>query len=77
MATLDVLVCGQCHSAFHFVEEFTEHKEANNCTGKSPVRDSVSISREQIYYRAIRPPNALFIALKSDCFGVFLLFKNY
>lgn len=43
MATLDVLVCGLCHSAFHFVEEFKEHKDANNCTGKSPVRDSVSI----------------------------------
>lgn len=42
MATLDVLVCGQCHSAFHFLEEFREHKEANNCIGKSPVRDSVS-----------------------------------
>lgn len=44
MATLDVLVCGQCHSAFHFVEEFKEHKDANNCTGKSPVRDSVSVN---------------------------------
>lgn len=43
MATLDVLVCGQCHSAFHFVEDFKEHKDANNCTGKSPVRDSVSM----------------------------------
>lgn len=42
MATLDVLVCGQCHSAFHFIEEFKEHKNANNCAGKSPVRDSVS-----------------------------------
>ncbi|XP_052747673.1 uncharacterized protein LOC113520746 isoform X2 [Galleria mellonella] len=40
MAALDVLVCGQCHSAFHFVEEFKEHKSGNNCTGKSPVRDS-------------------------------------
>ncbi|XP_041978939.1 uncharacterized protein LOC121732964 [Aricia agestis] len=40
MATLDVLVCGHCHSAFHFVDEFKEHKDANNCTGKSPVRDS-------------------------------------
>lgn len=43
MATLDVLVCGQCHSAFHFCEEFKEHKDANNCIGKSPVRDSVSL----------------------------------
>ncbi|KAI5644332.1 hypothetical protein NE865_03701 [Phthorimaea operculella] len=48
MATLDVLVCGQCHSAFHFVEEFKEHKEAGNCSGKSPVRDS-NESKAQVW----------------------------
>ncbi|XP_026734214.1 uncharacterized protein LOC113498436 isoform X4 [Trichoplusia ni] len=48
MAALDVLVCGQCHSAFHFVEEFKEHKDANNCTGKSPVRDS-NESKAQVW----------------------------
>ncbi|KAL0883253.1 hypothetical protein ABMA27_016675 [Loxostege sticticalis] len=48
MATLDVLVCGQCHSAFHFVEEFKEHKSANNCSGKSPVRDS-NESKAQVW----------------------------
>ncbi|CAK1556358.1 unnamed protein product [Leptosia nina] len=48
MATLDVLVCGQCHAVFHFVDEFKEHKETNNCTGKSPVRDS-SESKAQVW----------------------------
>lgn len=48
MATLDVLVCGQCHSAFHFIEEFKEHKNTNNCTGKSPVRDS-NESKSQVW----------------------------
>ncbi|XP_075977452.1 chromodomain-containing protein chromator isoform X3 [Anticarsia gemmatalis] len=48
MATLDVLVCGLCHSAFHFVEEFKEHKDANNCSGKSPVRDS-NESKAQVW----------------------------
>ncbi|CAH0715642.1 unnamed protein product, partial [Brenthis ino] len=48
MATLDVLVCGQCHSAFHFIEEFKDHKNANNCTGKSPVRDS-NESKAQVW----------------------------
>ncbi|CAH0691788.1 unnamed protein product [Spodoptera exigua] len=48
MATLDVLVCGQCHSAFHFIEDFKEHKDANNCTGKSPVRDS-NESKAQVW----------------------------
>ncbi|XP_049873570.1 uncharacterized protein LOC126372074 isoform X7 [Pectinophora gossypiella] len=48
MATLDVLVCGQCHSAFHYIEEFKEHKDASNCTGKSPVRDS-NESKAQVW----------------------------
>lgn len=48
MAALDILVCGQCHSAFHFVEEFKEHKEGTNCSGKSPVRDS-NESKAQVW----------------------------
>ncbi|CAG9786662.1 unnamed protein product [Diatraea saccharalis] len=48
MATLDVLVCGECHSAFHFIEEFKEHKSDKNCTGKSPVRDS-NESKAQVW----------------------------
>ncbi|KAG6456977.1 hypothetical protein O3G_MSEX010046 [Manduca sexta] len=48
MSTLDVLVCGQCHAAFHFVDEFKEHKDANNCSGKSPVRDS-NESKAQVW----------------------------
>ncbi|KAL4707835.1 hypothetical protein ACJJTC_001781 [Scirpophaga incertulas] len=48
MAALDVLVCGQCHSAFHFVAEFKEHKSGNNCSGKSPVRDS-NESKAQVW----------------------------
>ncbi|XP_023946235.1 uncharacterized protein LOC112051694 isoform X2 [Bicyclus anynana] len=48
MATLDVLVCGQCHSAFHYVDEFKEHKDGDNCTGKSPVRDS-NESKAQVW----------------------------
>ncbi|XP_063624006.1 uncharacterized protein LOC134796022 isoform X3 [Cydia splendana] len=48
MATLDVLVCGQCHSAFHFLEEFNDHKAANSCSSKSPVRDS-NESKAQVW----------------------------
>ncbi|XP_022119146.2 uncharacterized protein LOC110995982 isoform X2 [Pieris rapae] len=48
MATLDVLVCGQCHEAYHFLEEFKDHKEKKNCTGKSPVRDS-NESKAQVW----------------------------
>ncbi|CAG9125580.1 unnamed protein product [Plutella xylostella] len=48
MASMDVLVCGQCHTAYHFVEEFKEHKDGSNCTGKSPVRDS-NESKAQVW----------------------------
>lgn len=35
---LDVLVCGQCHAAFHFVEEFNDHK--SECTNESSLPKS-------------------------------------
>ncbi|KAG8225864.1 hypothetical protein J437_LFUL004794 [Ladona fulva] len=31
MARLDVLVCGICHSVFHILEEFSEHKAKKEC----------------------------------------------
>lgn len=39
MTTLDVLVCGQCHSSFHFIEQFNEHKNPS-CTKTSKIKDS-------------------------------------
>lgn len=32
IACMDVLVCGKCHVVFHFMEEFQEHKEKNECS---------------------------------------------
>uniref|UniRef100_A0A1B0GNR3 Uncharacterized protein n=1 Tax=Phlebotomus papatasi TaxID=29031 RepID=A0A1B0GNR3_PHLPP len=40
VSSLDVLVCGSCHTAFHYIEEFTEHK-ANKCTGESSLKECV------------------------------------
>ncbi|KAF5273951.1 hypothetical protein FQA39_LY01066 [Lamprigera yunnana] len=37
---LDVLVCGECHNVFHYIEEFQEHKENKKCKGVSEIRDS-------------------------------------
>lgn len=34
MGKLDVLVCGQCHSVFHFVEEFQEHRNTDGACSK-------------------------------------------
>ncbi|XP_046744328.1 mucin-22 isoform X3 [Diprion similis] len=34
MGKLDVLVCGQCHSVFHFVEEFQEHRTTEGACSK-------------------------------------------
>lgn len=30
-SSLDILVCGNCQTVFHFVEEFGEHKVKNDC----------------------------------------------
>ncbi|XP_029168681.1 flocculation protein FLO11 [Nylanderia fulva] len=34
MGRLDVLVCGQCHSVFHFIEEFQEHRTKEGACSK-------------------------------------------
>lgn len=45
MAQSDILVCGKCHSVFHFIDLFKEHKN-NNCKRISAFNDCVSkISR--------------------------------
>ncbi|XP_011308951.1 uncharacterized protein Chro [Fopius arisanus] len=41
MGRLDVLVCGQCHSVFHFIEEFQEHRSKEGaCSKTSHFRDN-------------------------------------
>ncbi|CAB0042059.1 unnamed protein product [Trichogramma brassicae] len=38
---LDVLVCGECHSVFHFINEFQEHQsKADACSKQSKLRDN-------------------------------------
>ncbi|KAG5670108.1 hypothetical protein PVAND_000391 [Polypedilum vanderplanki] len=38
MAQSDILVCGKCHSVFHFIDLFKEHK-ANNCKKATAFKD--------------------------------------
>ncbi|XP_015116762.1 titin homolog [Diachasma alloeum] len=41
MGRLDVLVCGQCHSVFHFIEQFQEHRSKEGaCSKTSHFRDN-------------------------------------
>ncbi|KAF2903635.1 hypothetical protein ILUMI_02542 [Ignelater luminosus] len=37
---LDVLVCGECHDVFHYIEAFQEHRQKGKCTQVSTVRDN-------------------------------------
>ncbi|KAF5272265.1 hypothetical protein FQR65_LT17472 [Abscondita terminalis] len=37
---LDVLVCGECHDVFYYIDEFKEHKEDKKCDGISVTRDN-------------------------------------
>ncbi|XP_055538369.1 uncharacterized protein LOC129725942 [Wyeomyia smithii] len=39
MTQSDVLVCGRCHSVFHFIELFKEHKEQEQCRKESTLKD--------------------------------------
>ncbi|XP_037042637.1 uncharacterized protein LOC119078987 [Bradysia coprophila] len=39
MTKTDVLVCGGCNEVFHFLEQFTEHKNGN-CNETSTLKDS-------------------------------------
>lgn len=48
VACLDVLVCGICHYVFHFIEEFEEHKNANEC-GKPTFKANLSESKPQVW----------------------------
>ncbi|KYN32894.1 hypothetical protein ALC56_12710 [Trachymyrmex septentrionalis] len=41
MERLDVLVCGQCHSVFHFIEKFQEHRTKEGfCSKTSHICDT-------------------------------------
>ncbi|KAK2585222.1 hypothetical protein KPH14_009926 [Odynerus spinipes] len=43
MGRLDILVCGQCHSVFHFIEEFQEHRTKEGaCTQVSHFRENTN-----------------------------------
>jgi len=41
MEQLDILICGQCHSVFHFIEKFQEHRtKEESCSKTSLIRDT-------------------------------------
>uniref|UniRef100_A0A1B6CNB6 Chromo domain-containing protein n=1 Tax=Clastoptera arizonana TaxID=38151 RepID=A0A1B6CNB6_9HEMI len=48
LLSLDVLVCGDCRSVFHFVKDFSHHKE-NLCNGKSTFKANISESKAQVW----------------------------
>lgn len=51
MGRLDVLVCGQCHTVFHFIEEFQEHRtKAGACSQVSHFRENNDVSIHQIAF---------------------------
>lgn len=49
ISSLDVLVCGECHSVFHFIEEFQEHKFIGNCRGQSNFKANLSEPKPQVW----------------------------
>lgn len=50
LCKVDVLVCGECHEVFHFVEEFQEHKSGDKCTKESFLKQGTPInSKSQLW----------------------------
>lgn len=44
MGRLDVLVCGECHSVFHFIQEFQDHRSKEGaCSKQSTFRESSNV----------------------------------
>lgn len=43
MSQSDVLVCGLCHTVFHFIEHFKEHKN-EGCSKESTFKDSLRVN---------------------------------
>uniref|UniRef100_A0A069DZN3 Putative chromatin organization modifier protein n=1 Tax=Panstrongylus megistus TaxID=65343 RepID=A0A069DZN3_9HEMI len=44
---LDILVCGGCHTVFHFIEEFNKHKPT--CRRKSAFHGNIAETKPQVW----------------------------
>lgn len=45
-----MLVCGECHEVFHFIEQFQEHKGSDKCTKESVLKQgSQAYNKQQIW----------------------------
>lgn len=71
---LDVLVCGRCHNAFHFIEDFQEHKQLQSCEKDSTIR-KCNESKAQVW--AFLLWKATQIAANSDYAGSHNSWKLY
>lgn len=51
-SSLDILVCGNCQSVFHFVEEFQEHKLKNDCekVDKATLNSQVPLNHQMMQF---------------------------
>lgn len=71
---LDVLVCGRCHNAFHFIEDFQEHKQIDSCEKDSTIR-KCNESKAQVW--AFLLWKATQIAANNDFAGSHNSWKLY
>lgn len=46
---LDVLVCGQCHEVFHYVEQLQVHKLEGDCSGGSSLHGNRTDQKPQVW----------------------------
>lgn len=57
---MDVLVCGECHEVFHYIEAFQEHKVEGVCTKVSTLHENTSTDQKNQVWGFLLWKNAKF-----------------
>ncbi|KAI4460407.1 chromobox protein [Holotrichia oblita] len=66
LSKVDVLVCGECHEVFHFVEQFQEHKSSDKCTKESVLKDGAPVNSKSQLWGFMLWKNSKFKSSSTD-----------
>ncbi|XP_022918456.1 uncharacterized protein [Onthophagus taurus] len=66
LSKLDVLVCGECHEIFHFVEEFSEHRKSEKCSKDSTLIENIQNDKHIQIWGFMLWKNSKFKTLDPD-----------
>ncbi|KAK9694226.1 Chromo (CHRromatin Organization MOdifier) domain [Popillia japonica] len=66
LSKVDVLVCGECHEVFHFIEQFQEHKSSDKCTKESVLKDGAPVNSKSQLWGFMLWKNSKFKSSSTD-----------